>query len=366
MADQWQELVINGRFLMQPTTGVQRVAREVVREIDHLVARGDVPLRLRLVCEARADIGDLDLRVTRVERTKRGHGHVWEQTVLPRHIRGARLLCLGNTAPLVTLVCRGQVTLMLHDLSYRLFPDAYRRHYRLGHSLMLPFLLRRASPIVTVSETEKAMLTSIVPAARDHLIVAQNGGWRDSPKRPPPRRAGRGDYILYVGSLSQRKNIEGVLTVGIAMARKHGIPMVLVGSSGAFLAPLLLTIPEDVKHLIRLEGQVEDLDRLGALYRNARCLLFPSFYEASPLPPLEAMHFGCPVVASDIPSMRERCGDAAAYCDPYDIESISTAVAAVIDDPVYAQMLACRGLVQAVRYSWQQQARTILDAILAT
>ena len=84
------------------------------------------------------------------------------------------------------------------------------------------------------------------------------------------------------------------------------------------------------------------------------------------MPPLEAMHFGCPVVASDIPSMRERCGDAAAYCDPYDIESISTAVAAVIDDPVYAQMLACRGLVQAVRYSWQQQARTILDAILAT
>ena len=109
-----------------------------------------------------------------------------------------------------------------------------------------------------------------------------------------------------------------MLAVGIAMARERGIPLVLVGSSGAFLSPLPVSIPDDVKHLIRLEGQVEDLGRLGDLYRNARCLLFPSFYEASPLPPLEAMHFACPVVASDIPSMRERCGDAAAYCDPYE------------------------------------------------
>jgi hypothetical protein len=86
MTDQLRELVINGRFLMQPTTGVQRVAREITREIDHLVANGDVPLRVRLVCEADADIGDLNLRAMQVERTRHAHGHVWEQFVLPRHV----------------------------------------------------------------------------------------------------------------------------------------------------------------------------------------------------------------------------------------------------------------------------------------
>ncbi len=367
MTDQLRELVINGRFLMQPTTGVQRVAREITREIDHLVANGDVPLRVRLVCEADADIGDLNLRTTQVERTRHAHGHVWEQFVLPRHVKGGRLLCLGNTAPIVTLLGRKPVALMIHDLSYRLFPDAYRRHYKLGHAFMLPFLLRRADPIVTVSETEKAMFTSLVPGARHRLIVAQNGGWRagcDARAAPPPDiEASRGDYILYVGSLSHRKNIAGVLAVGIAMARERGIPLVLVGSSGAFLSPLPVSIPDDVKHLIRLEGQVEDLGRLGDLYRNARCLLFPSFYEASPLPPLEAMHFACPVVASDIPSMRERCGDAAAYCDPYDHDSIHRTVVSVLDDPGYARLLAGRGLAQASRYSWREQARTILAAI---
>ncbi|WP_416365712.1 hypothetical protein [Sphingomonas aerolata] len=61
--------------------------------------------------------------------------------------------------------------------------------------------------------------------------------------------------------------------------------------------------------------------------------------------------------------MRERCGDAAAYCDPYDHDSIYRAAVSVLDDPVYARALAGRGLAQASRYSWREQARTILAAI---
>lgn len=364
MADRSLELVVNGRFLTQPTTGVQRVARELTREIDHLVSEGSTPLRVRLVCETDADVDDLDLRVTKVERVGGSHGHIWEQTALPRHIGGGHLLCLGNTAPLATLLGRSPVALMIHDLSYRLFPDAYRQHYRTGHAMMLPFLLRRSALILTVSETEKAMLSSLVPVARNRIVVAQNGGWRRSPGDQPVSLDRTGAYLLYVGSLSQRKNIKGVLAVGIRLARERSMPLVLIGSSGSFLAPLPIDVPDDVRHLISWEGQVEDLARLGELYDGAACLLFPSFYEASPLPPLEAMHFACPVVASDIPSMRERCGEAAEYCDPYDVESIVCAVKAVIDDPARARVLAELGVRQAASFSWREQANIVVKAIL--
>ncbi len=364
MADKSPELIINGRFLTQPTTGVQRVARELTRELDHMVAEGLFPLTLRLVCEEAADIDDLELKATGVVRAGGASGHLWEQTVLPRHVRGGILLCLGNTAPLASLVAGTRVALMIHDLSYRLFPDAYRLHYRLGHSAMLPFLLRRSRPILTVSETEKAMLSSLVPAARGRIVVAQNGGWRTRHELDAAVDRDKGGYLLYVGSFSRRKNFEGVLAVGIRLARERGLPMVLVGATGNFLTPMSFDVPEDVRHLIRFEGQVEDLNRLAEFYRGAVCLLFPSFYEASPLPPLEAMSFGCPVVTSNIPSMSERCGEAAAYCDPHDLESIIDVTCKVLDNPHYAQALAQKGFIQAKKFSWRNQAAIVAEAIL--
>ena len=227
------EIVINGRFLMQPVTGVQRVARELTRALDRLVADEGLAVRLRLVCEPAAELDDLALRVTTVERAASRSagllgwhlgGHAWEQLVLPRHVRGAHLLCLGNTAPFAALRARQGVTVMIHDLSYRQFPGAYRLHYRLGHRFMLPSLLRRAGTILTVSEREKAMLAALRPEARWRIHVAQNGGWGG----PAPAVQGAlpdGDafapgYMLFVGSLSRRKNIHGVLEVAVRLARE--------------------------------------------------------------------------------------------------------------------------------------------------
>lgn len=375
MTNRPKDLVINGRFLTQQTTGVQRVARELTRELDHLVAEGNTPLRLRLICEPRADVTDLDLRVTQVERVGGASGHRWEQVLLPLNLRGARLLCLGNTAPLVTLIARRRVALMIHDLSYRLYPEAYTWRYRFAHGLMLPILLRRTAPIITVSETEKAMLSTIAPSAAPYIRVAQNGGWRDDDDAlavdvgDPEGRGGseeenRRGYMLYVGSFSQRKNWDGVLATAIRLAREDGISTILVGSRGGFLAEGAIEIPDDVALLIRVRGQVESLAELGRLYAGAACLLFPSFYEASPLPPLEAMRFGCPVIGSNIPSIRERCADAAEYCDPYDIDDIVAAVRRVLTDSQRAQRLVEAGYARSRLYSWRAQAQQVVNAIL--
>ena len=379
------EIVINGRFLMQPVTGVQRVARELTRALDRLVAEEALPVALRLVCEPEAQLEDLALQVTTVERAASGWserlgwrlgGHAWEQLVLPARLRSGHLLCLGNTAPLAALHARQGVTVMIHDLSYRQFPAAYRRHYRLGHRFMLPSLLRRAQTILTVSEREKAMLARLRPEARGRIRVAQNGGWggaavgasaADGPGAANGAGAARHDpepgYLLYVGSLSRRKNIHGVLAVAVRLAREDGRRTLIVGGGSDILSPIAGEVPADVAHLVRFTGPVTELGALGRLYRNAGCLLFPSFYEASPLPPIEAMHFGCPVVVSAIPAMTERCGTAAVYCDPHDVEDMVAAVRRVLADPA---PLAARGQLHAAHWTWRDQAARVLDAVLDT
>ena len=376
----YPEIVINGRFLMQPVTGVQRVARELTRALDRLVRDEGLPVALRLVCEPGAQVDDLALSVTTVEHAAsrwsgRLGGHAWEQLVLPRRVRGGHLLCLGNTAPLAALHTGAGVTVMIHDLSYRQFPGAYRLHYRLGHRIMLPSLLRRAATILTVSEREKAMLAALRPEARGRIRVAQNGGWGraagwgpgygpaqgDSGDADHPRHAPVPGYLLYVGSLSRRKNIHGVLAVAVRLAREDGLRTLIVGGGSEILAPIAGNIPPDVAHLVRFTGPVTELDALGQLYRDAGCLLFPSFYEASPLPPVEAMHFGCPVVVSAIPAMTERCGTAAIYCDPHDVDDMAAAVRRVLADPA---PLAARSQLHAAHWTWRDQAVRVLAAVL--
>lgn len=364
------EIVINGRFLMQPVTGVQRVARELTLALDRLVAEEDRPVRLRLVCEPAAELDDLDLRVTDVERAAsrwsgRLGGHAWEQLVLPGRVRGGHLLCLGNTAPFASLHARQGVTVMIHDLSYRQFPGAYRLHYRLGHRFMLPSLLRRARTILTVSEREKAMLAALRPEARGRIHVAQNGGWGAASPAGEAAMPGLDEpapgYMLFVGSLSRRKNIHGVLAVAVRLAREDGLATLIVGGGSEILSPIAGDIPADVAHLVRFTGPVTELAALGRLYSNAACLLFPSFYEASPLPPIEAMHFGCPVVVSAIPAMTERCGTAAVYCDPHDVDDMVAAVRRVLAHPA---PLAAKGQLHAAYWTWRDQARRVLEAVL--
>ncbi|MEE4451344.1 glycosyltransferase family 1 protein [Novosphingobium resinovorum] len=356
-------ILINGRFLMQPVTGVQRVARELVVQMDRLAAVNETPLPLALACEPDADVSGLDLRHVVVERRGGATGHAWEQFVLPRMVGGRRLLCLGNTAPLASALAGQRLSVMIHDVSYLSLPKAYALRYRLAHRALLPVLLRRAAPVFTVCHAEAARLRRLHPRAP--IVVAQNGAWSfDRIEQAGGHERER--MVLYVGSLSRRKNVERVIEVAQRLAREDGVRTVLVGASNEILAPIRMHIAPDVRHMLEFVGQVPGPEVLADYYRRASCLLFPSLYEASPLPPVEAMSFGCPVVASAIPSITERCGPAALYCDPLDVTDILGAVRRVLHRPEVASALREAGFARARACSWRTQAHRVLQAMAAS
>ena len=161
------ELVINGRFLSQRMTGVQRVAREFVLALDRRMSAGLYPgLRVRLVAPQDAAFDADDLQAIAVQRVGGGRGHLWEQFALPYYVGGAALLCLGNSAPIVSLLGRQPVAVMVHDLAYRLFPGDYSLPYRLLHRAIDLVLIRRARPLVTVSAAERAVIGTAASGGR--------------------------------------------------------------------------------------------------------------------------------------------------------------------------------------------------------
>lgn len=358
------EVLINGRFLVQPATGVQRVSREFTMAADRLLAEGRFPgLALRLVAPEGADFAPLRLRAIATEHLAGGSGYRWEQLALARRTGDRGLISLGNAAPVPSLIRNRHVAVMIHDQSYRLFPKDYSRAYRLAHSAMDRVILARAQPLFTVSETEAAAIRAGNPGLTRNIVVAPNGSWiEDAGPATIPARPVRG-FGLSVGGFADRKNFTGAFHTAVALAER-GTEFRFVGAPSAEAKRMLAQASDAARSHIRYLGYVDN-DDLTDLYRNAAFLLYPSFYEASGLPPSEAMTFGCPVVASDLPVMHERCGDAALYCDPHDVASIVAAASRIIDDPVLAADLATRGHQRAQGFTWRRQAEIILDAVVS-
>lgn len=360
-----ESLVIDGRFLTQPVTGVQRVGIEFCRALDQLLADGefqDVDVRVVVPRHARLITSPQWGRI-RLVRAGRLSGHLWEQLELPFISRGAKLLALANTAPLASLLFRGRNTyVMVHDLSYRYFPDAYSRAFRLFYELVIPVVLRRARRVFTVSESERSAIMGECPRIGEgpRLIAVQNGGM-PAPVGPVPDRTARARNCLYVGSLTRRKNAAGIVAASVQLVREHDATFTFVGSTGALFEGVRVDVPDDLTDRIVFLGQVDDPERLATEYLNAAVIVFPSFYEASPLPPIEAMGHGCPVVASAIPSLQERCGDAAVYCDPHSIESIVSATVSLLNSEELWSQQQAAGFARCSELSWKTQARQIIS-----
>ena len=153
----------------------------------------------------------------------------------------------------------------------------------------------------------------------------------------PEGPAGEGDYVLAVGTLEPRKN----LAAAQEAARRAGVELRVAGSPGW----------GDVA-VDGWLGRVSD-DELAALYRGARCLVYPSLYEGFGIPVLEAMACGTPVVTSAGGATEEVAGGAAVLVDPHD----PAAIAAGIEQASARRAeLVARGLERARAFTWERVA----------
>jgi glycosyltransferase involved in cell wall biosynthesis len=350
---------INGRFLTQPRTGVQRYAWEIIHELDRHLAQGHALARgLEIELVAPPGAHEMpSLQAIRTRRTRRGAGHIWEQTILPLHIRGGTI-SLTNTGPLVArkhIVC-------IHDLNTRMFARSYTLPFRLLYRALIPALGRTASIVTTVSEYSASQLIAFGICGRDKVIVAPNGyehaaRWTPQHTEETRRLASR-DTIVLIGSPAPHKNIEIILRMA-AQLQSAGLRVALVGNADRDV--FQRTGASHATNIHKL-GRLPDT-ALAALLRDGLCLAFPSFVEGFGLPALEAMAVGCPVVASDRTSLPEVCGNAALYASPEDWGAWFGNFLQLRRNAAVRDSLIARGRVQAQHFSWSRSALTYLQAM---
>ena len=356
-----QTILINGRFLEQPVTGVQRYAREVLGSLDDLLESGWIDReRFQLVCLAsRAARAVPDWKWIRVEIVGRWTGNLWEQVDLPRAARGQLCFSPANVGP---FFLSGQVV-TIHDTSVFAIPQAYSLPFRWKHRVLYNRLGQTARMILTVSEFSKRELARwcglptgrirVIPEGREHIlrIPADSTVFERL-------KIGLKPYFLCVGSNSPHKNF-GVVLDALSRLKHKDFEVIIAGGdfSRVFQSPTRI-MPENARRV----GYLQDAE-LRALYQNAAGFIFPSLYEGFGLPPLEAMTCGCPVLCSNATSLPEVGGDAVLYFDPLNADELARLMEQLAAEPGLQSALRQKGARRAEQFSWQATARATWEAL---
>lgn len=360
MAMSAPRFVINGRFLCQSATGVQRYADQLVRGLDRrldgLPASNQCPF---VVATPDRPIRDIGLRNIPVHSIGHLSGQLWEQCELPVVCRGHVIISLCNAAPL--MADRQVVT--IHDAGVFAMPASYGWRFRIWYRFLLRRLARQADVTVTVSEFARQELITRLGASADRIRAVYHGCEHLEDVEPDVSVINKhglrsGEYVLAVSSPSRRKNFHS-LAAACRLLDGFGHRFVAVGE----VNPRVFggTSQSASEHLQWL-GRVSD-GELRALYQNAAAFVYPSLYEGFGLPPVEAMMNGCPVIAADIPVLREVCGDAAAFCNPHSPEDIAATIQTVLSDDGLRCRLVAAGRERCRRYRWQQSVERFLDLL---
>lgn len=223
----------------------------------------------------------------------------------------------------------------------------------------------RARQIMFVSEFSRGEFTRLVGVPRKSIVVPNgvDDGWTRaaSALSPQPQRNVR-PYILFVGSVKPHKNVGGLLRAFEQIVNDVPHDLVIAGNHEGMrtIDSAAIDSAKALGDRVRLLGRVSDAE-LPELVAAADVLVLPSFYEGFGLPPIEAMAVGCPVLVSDIPALRETCGDAALYCDPHAPGDIARQLRAMLADSVLRARLVERGRLRAARFTWDAAAQTVAD-----
>jgi glycosyltransferase involved in cell wall biosynthesis len=363
MAPPSSTLFINGRFLTQRVTGVQRYAREVLLALDaRLLDRDRWPIDVILLVPPGSEAPPL--AHIEVRQVGRGSGHLWEQTSLAWHARRGFLLGFGATGPLLRL---GHQAVTVHDAAVYAVPGAFSRRFRAWYRLCMTAMARANPVTMTVSEFSATELQRHLGMPRRRLRVT-GAGWQHIRRTKPDPAiietlgVEPGKYFLAVGSQSLHKNFA---VIGRALrdledqGLDRSIRLVVVG--GRDPRVFGREGPRDVGDILPA-GYVSDAS-LRALYQHAAAFIFPSLYEGFGLPPLEAMAEGCPVICARSAALPEVCGDAALYFDPTDPGELAEAMMRIQDHRDTRSDLRRRAEAVLRRHSWSEVAAVHLEAL---
>jgi glycosyltransferase involved in cell wall biosynthesis len=346
--------------------GMEVYARELLRALP--AVRPDLRITAFVNREAHAAGGEWEELADVVEVPVFARSRVqWvrgEQQLLPGLARRAGVDVLHSLASTAPAHGRFRRVVTIHDLLYRIVPDAHFGLLGLGMRVLVPLAAHRSHRVIVDSQSTRADVRRFLQVPERKIDVVALGVGTTTAGEPEPEAVlrerhdlGTRQVVLSVSAKRPHKNLLRLLDALAAIAPEQRPILVIPGYPTPHEAQLreraaARGIAADVRFLAWVSGS-----ELEGLYALASAFVFPSLYEGFGLPVLEAMRRGVPVACSERSSLPEVAGDAALLFDPADTRAITTAMQRILGDPVEADRLRVAGRAQAARFTWAATAR---------
>jgi glycosyltransferase involved in cell wall biosynthesis len=342
-------------------SGVPRYAAKLAQALDRASpSHPELQLSLLTTLAGAETIAPRSLPVRTVGGTRTfvnaGPGRLLLEHVAARGVRADLLHYFDLTGP---VLARGRpFVTTIHDMSplhgFRKLQNAYKRR-------LFPWALARAAAGVAVSQFAKDEAVELLGAdpSKIHVVHSGPGLSADTAVRAAASEVPKEPFLLYVGNLSTNKNLP--MLVRAFHRTDAPVRLVLAGRPREGAAEVREAVAGG-RRAGSIELREDPSDAVvDGLYRAAVALLLPSTYEGFGFTPLEAMARGCPVLASDIPALREVAGEGALLLPPRAEGRWQEAIELVVGDAALREDLRARGAATVERYSWDSTARGVLE-----
>lgn len=293
----------------------------------------------------------------------------WDQFQVPGRAREAHVDILHQPCFSVPIFYSGKVVVTVHDLIARLFGKDIPFYSRQFFGKWMPFSYSRADKIIANSQHTKKDIINILKIPSEKITViylAASEEFRKINDRNKIQEITKkyktgGKYLLHIGTLNPRKNLEFLIKVFAGVVKQFPeYNLVISGKEGWYFEGLFkLAKKLGLSKKIIFTGYIDDADK-PYLINGATIFTFPSLYEGFGLPLLEAMNCGVPVVSSNTSSLPEVVGQAGILISPTDELNWIRSIKSLLTNKDLQKKYISNGLVQAKKFSWKKTAQKTL------
>lgn len=341
-------LYINGRFLTQQITGVQRVGVELVKELDKLVKPGEIE-----ILTPPGQVNGIELKNISITTIGKKSNNYWVQWTFPRYVKkhGGVSLTIAGLCPIIA-----PDYFMAHDATFMRHPESFSKQFRIIYNWGYKLSLKRCKHVFTVSEFSKDELNELYGVDKSNVTVVYNSSHQllnEEYREISVEKWNLNPYTYYlsVSSKNAHKNQQYILEC----AKKYpDTTFVIVGGN---VPKSFNNVEFDELSNVIFTGYV-DTDELYSIYKYAKGFIFPSLYEGFGIPPLEAITLGVKHIAvSDIPVFREVYTRGVYFFNPEDVNDFD------IDKMNGIEVTDSDQAYYWDKYSWSNGAKKLWNTI---
>ena len=268
---------------------------------------------------------------------------------------------------------KGKVITTIHDMTYELYPETMDKRNLKRIKDDIQYSVDRSDKIITVSESSKNDIIKFLNVDESKIEIVYNGvdynkfnkSYTEEIKLRVRKKYNLPqDYILYMGTLEPRKNIDSIIEAFALLKKQEGfdnIKLVIAGKKGWLFESIFDLVNKlNLKDQVVFTDYVDEIDKT-IIYNMAELFVFPSLYEGFGIPVLEAMASSVPVITSNSSSLPEVAGDSAVLVEAKDIKGISESMNRILSDSNLRKDMIEKGHVQAKKFTWEASAEKLYN-----